>query len=88
MKNRRDTADRIRPMLAAMERSIDKIRQRRCTPAPAPAWTGSSEGTTSSTSDVTIGSSSPTASGKPKARAKSASSSFFRERDETWRKAG
>jgi hypothetical protein len=87
MKNRHDTANRIRPMLAAMERSIDKIRQRRCSPAPAPAWTGSSEGTTSSTSDVTIGSSSATASGKPKARAKSASGSFFRERDDTWRKA-
>jgi hypothetical protein len=72
-------------MLEAMARSIDAARAKRTTPDKS-AWSGSSEGTTSTSANFMIGS--PVAdSGKAKAQSKSPAGSFFRER-ENYRKAG
>lgn len=89
MMNRRATADRIRPMLAAMERSIDAARRCRTATSspPSTGWTGSSEGTTPPVRKVAQTPPAEPASGKPRARPK-APSAFFRDTDTTYRRAG
>jgi len=85
MNNRNKSSEHVRPMLEAMARSIDAARAKRTTPDKS-AWSGSSEGTTSTSANFMIGS--PVAdSGKAKAQSKSPAGSFFRER-ENYRKAG
>ncbi|MDP7005003.1 MAG: hypothetical protein QF718_02175 [Phycisphaerales bacterium] len=85
MKNRKNASEYVRPMLEAMARSIEAARSKRTTPTTN-TWSGSSEGTTSLSDNVTIGNP-VAANGKIKAQPKSPASSFFRER-ETYRKAG
>jgi hypothetical protein len=85
MNNRNKSSEHVRPMLEAMARSIDAARAKRTAPEKT-AWSGSSEGTTSSNANFMIGS--PVAeNGKAKAKQKSPVSSFFRD-NETYRKAG
>ena len=85
MNNSKQSSEHVRPMLEAMARSIDAARAKRTAPTST-AWSGSSEGMTSTPANFTIGN--PVAeNGKAKAKPKSAGSSFFRDR-ETYRKAG
>ena len=85
MKNNKAVAEYVRPMLAAMARSIDAARAKRTAPTTN-AWSESSEGTISTHANFTIGS--PVAeNGKAKAQPKSPASSFFRTKEE-YRKAG
>jgi len=86
MNNRTNASEHIRPMLAAMARSIEVARAKRSSTDTTCTGSGSSEGTTSVCANFTIGS--PFAeNGKPKAKAQSATGSFFRDRGE-FRKAG
>tara|TARA_B100000959_G_scaffold47165_1_gene48177 strand:- start:118 stop:378 length:261 start_codon:yes stop_codon:yes gene_type:complete len=86
MNNRTNTTEHIRPMLAAMARSIEAARAKRSTPDTTCTVSGSSEGTTSLGANYKIGN--PNAeNGKPKAKAQTATGSFFRDRGE-YRKAG
>lgn len=86
MNNRTNASEHIRPMLAAMARSIEAARAKRSSPKSQSTWSGSSEGTTSVGSNYKIGS--PVAeNGKAKAQAQVPTGSFFRERGE-YRKAG
>ena len=85
MNNRNKSTEHVRPMLEAMARSIDAARAKRTAPEKN-AWSGSSEGTTSTDANFVIGN--PVAdNGKAKAQPKSTASSFFRSREE-YRKAG
>jgi hypothetical protein len=85
MNNSNTSSEHVRPMLEAMARSIDAARAKRTAP-PTNAWSGSSEGATSSHASFTIGN--PVAeNGKAKAQPKSPASAFFRDREE-YRKAG
>ena len=73
-------------MLAAMARSIEAARAKRSSTDTICAGFGSSEGTTSVCANLTIGN--PFAeNGKSKAKAQTATGSFFRDRSE-YRKAG
>lgn len=85
MKNNKAVAEHVRPMLAAMARSIDAARAKRAASTPN-TWNGSSEGTISASAGFTIGSQ-VAANGKSKAKQNSQLSSFFRDRD-PYRKAG
>jgi hypothetical protein len=85
MKNSKSVSEHVRPMLAAMARSIDAARARR-TASRNNSGTGSSEGTASSNTKFTVGN--PNAdNGKSKACQRSPQSSFFRDRG-TYRKTG
>ncbi len=85
MNNSHNASEHVRPMLAAMARSIEAVRAKR-SKSQQNTWQGSSEGTTSLSPQLKIGS--PLAdNGKAKAKPKSAASSFFRDRD-SYRKAG
>ena len=85
MNTSKQSSEHVRPMLEAMARSIDAARAKRIAPTTN-AWSGSSEGATSSNANFTIGS--PIAeNGKAKAQPKSPASPFFRNREE-YRKAG
>ncbi|MBT5365606.1 MAG: hypothetical protein HOI88_06035 [Phycisphaerae bacterium] len=85
MNNSNKSSEHVRPMLEAMARSIDAARAKRTAPEKS-AWSGSSEGTTSTNANFMIGS--PVAdNGNAKAQPKSPASSFFRDR-EGYRKAG
>ena len=85
MKNNKPVAEYVRPMLAAMARSIDAARAKRAA-STSNTWNGSSEGTISASAGFTIGSQ-IAANGKSKAKPNSQTSSFFRERG-PYRKAG
>ena len=85
MKNNKAVAEYVRPMLAAMARSIDAARAKRAA-STSNTWNGSSEGTVSANSSFKIGSQ-LAANGKSKAKPNSQASSFFRDRD-PYRKAG
>jgi len=85
MNNSKQSSEHVRPMLEAMARSIDAARAKRTSP-PTTTWSSSSEGTTYTSDNFTIGN--PVAeNGKAKAQPKTPASSFFRSRDE-YRKAG
>ncbi len=85
MNTSKQSSEHVRPMLEAMARSIDAARAKRISPTTH-AWSGSSEGTTSSHANFTIGST-IAENGKAKAQPKSPASSFFRDRED-YRKAG
>jgi hypothetical protein len=86
MNNRTNASEHIRPMLAAMARSIEVARAKRSTTKTICTGSGSSEGTISVCANFTIGN--PFAeNGKAKAQAQTATGSFFRDRGE-YRKAG
>jgi hypothetical protein len=86
MNNRTNASEHIRPMLAAMARSIEAARVKRASTNTHCTGSGSSEGTTQTCANFTIGN--PNAeNGKPKAKAQTANGSFFRDRSE-YRKAG
>jgi len=86
MNNRTNASEHIRPMLAAMARSIEAARSKRSSTDTTCTGSGSSEGTTSVYANFTIGN--PIAeNGKPKAKAQTATGSFFRDRGD-YRKAG
>ena len=85
MKNNKAVAEYVRPMLAAMARSIDAARAKRAA-STSNTWNGSSEGTVSANSSFKIGNQ-LAANGKSKAKPNSQASSFFRDRD-PYRKAG
>ncbi len=85
MNTSKQSSEHVRPMLEAMARSIDAARAKRTAPQHTAA-SGSSEGTTFTHANFTIGS--PVAeNGKAKAQPKSPASSFFRDREE-YKKAG
>ena len=84
MNTSNQSSEHVRPMLEAMARSIDAARAKR-TASHSSAASGSSEGTTFSQTNFTIGS--PVAeNGKAKAQPNSPASSFFRDRE--YKKAG
>jgi len=86
MNNRTNASEHIRPMLAAMARSIEAARAKRSSTDSNCTESGSSEGTTPTCANFVIGS--PVAeNGKAKAQGQSATGSFFRDRSE-YRKAG
>lgn len=85
MTNSKAVSEYVRPMLAAMARSIDAARAKRAA-STSTTWSGSSEGTTPASTDFKIGSQ-VAANGKSKAKQNSRISSFFRDRD-PYRKAG
>jgi len=85
MKNGKSVSEHVRPMLAAMARSIEAARAKRTAAHPG-ACSRSSEGTTSTSAHFTIGNQTAD-NGKAKASPKLPASSFFRERGD-YRKAG
>ncbi len=86
MNNRTNASEHIRPMLAAMARSIEAARSKRSSTDTSCTGSGSSEGTTSVSANYKIGS--PiAANGKAKAKPQEATGSFFRDRGD-YRKAG
>jgi len=86
MNNSTNASEHIRPMLAAMARSIEAARAKRSSPNTQSTWSRSSEGTTSVASKYKIGSS-VAENGNAKAQGQVPTGSFFRERGE-YRKAG
>lgn len=85
MKHNQTVSEHVRPMLAAMAKSIDAARARR-TASSISTTAGSSEGMTFSSEQLRVGN--PTAdNGKAKACPKLPASTFFRER-EKYRKTG
>ncbi len=86
MNNRTNASEHIRPMLAAMARSIEAARSKRSSTNTACTGSGSSEGMTSVCATFKIGSL-VAENGKAKAKAQNATGSFFRDRS-ALKKAG
>ena len=86
MNNRTNASEHIRPMLAAMARSIEAARAKRSSPNTNFTGSGSSEGTTPVCANFEI-SSHVAENGKAKAQPQSPTGSFFRDRSE-YRKTG
>ena len=86
MKSNKPVAEYVRPMLAAMARSIDAALAKRAASSSS-SWNGSPEGAVSpSGGNFRIGTQ-VAANGKSKAKPNTQTSSFFRDRD-SYRKAG
>jgi len=85
MKSNKPVAEYVRPMLAAMARSIDAARAKRAASSSS-SWNGSPEGAVSPSDGFRIGTQ-VAANGKSKAKPNTQTSSFFRDRD-SYRKAG
>jgi hypothetical protein len=86
MNNKTNASEHIRPMLAAMARSIEAARSRRSSANTDCTGFGSSEGTTSVCATFKIGSL-VAENGKAKAKAQDATGSFFRDHID-FKKAG
>ena len=86
MNNRTNASEHIRPMLAAMARSIEAARAKRSSTNTNYTGSESSEGTTQACANFVI-SSLVAENGKAKAQAQSPTGSFFTDRSE-YRKAG